>query len=29
MLKMMKKMRGKPGKAVGIKRRKMPKGLRK
>ena len=29
MLKMMKKMRGKPGKATGIKRRKMPKGLRK
>lgn len=28
MLKMMKKMRGKPGKAAGIKRRKMPKGLR-
>jgi len=29
MLKMMKKMRGKPGKATGVKRRKMPKGLRK
>lgn len=29
MLKMMKKMRGKPGKAIGQKRRKVPKGLRK
>lgn len=29
MLKMMKKMRGKPGKALGKKRRKLPKGLRK
>lgn len=28
MLKMMKKMRGKPGKASGMKRRKMPKGMR-